>query len=64
MLQGQPLHPPKHALQVFTDASKEVWGAYLNEHTARGTWSIPESKPQINYCYGHGANTVTITSCF
>ena len=47
--QGQPLHPIKHALQIFTDTSKERWGAHLNEHTARGTWSLPESKLQINY---------------
>ena len=38
MLPGQPLHPLKHALQIFTDASKEGWGAHLNERTARGTW--------------------------
>ena len=43
-LQGQPLHPLKHALQIFTDASKEGWGAHLNERTAGGTWSLPESK--------------------
>ena len=49
VLQGQPLHPIKHALQIFTDASKEGWGAHLNEHTARGTWSLPESKLHINY---------------
>ena len=49
MLQGEPLHPVKHALQIFTDASKEGWGAHLNEHTARGSWSIPESKLHINY---------------
>ena len=28
VLQSQPLHPIKHALQVFTDASKEGWGAH------------------------------------
>ena len=28
VLQGQPLHPIKHALQIFTDASKEGWGAH------------------------------------
>ena len=28
-------------------ASKEGWGAHLNEHTARGTWS--ESKLHLNY---------------
>ena len=38
VLQGQPLHPVKHALQIFTDASKEGWGAHLNEFTARGSW--------------------------
>ena len=49
VLTGQPLHPIKHALQIFTDASKEGWGAHLNEHTVRGTWSLPESKLHINY---------------
>ena len=49
VLRGQPLHPLKHALQIFTDASKEGWGAHLDEHTARGTWSLPESKLHINH---------------
>ena len=49
VLPGQPLHPQKHALQIFTDASKEGWGAHLNERTARGTWSVPESKLHINH---------------
>ena len=49
VLQGQPLHPLKHALQIFTDASKEGWGAHLSECTARGSWSVPESKLHINY---------------
>ena len=49
VLQGQPLHPLSHALQIFTDASKEGWGAHLEEHTARGVWSLPESKLHINY---------------
>ena len=49
VLTGQPLHSLKHALQIFTDASKEGWGAHLDKHTARGTWSIPESKLHINY---------------
>ena len=49
VLQGQPLHPIKHALQIFTDTSKEGWGAHLNELTARGSWSVPESKLHINY---------------
>ena len=49
VLIAQPLHSIKHALQIFTDASKEVWGAHLNEHMARGTWSLPESKLHINH---------------
>ena len=49
VLPGQTLHPLKHALQIFTDASKEGWGAHLDEHTARGTWSLSESKLHINY---------------
>ena len=44
VLQGQPLHPIKHALQIFTDASKEGWGTHLDKHTVRGTWSLPERK--------------------
>ena len=49
VIQGQPLHPLSHALQILADASKEGWGAHLGEHTARGTWSLPESKLRINY---------------
>ena len=49
VLLGQSLHPLKHPLQIFTDASKEGWGAHLDEHTARGTWSLPESKLHINH---------------
>ena len=32
-----------------TCASKEGWGAHLNECTARGSWSVPESRLHINY---------------
>ena len=28
---------------------KEGWGAHLDEHTARGQWSLPESKLHINH---------------
>ena len=49
ILTGQPLHPIKHALQIFTDALKEGWGARFNEHTVRGTWSLPGRKLHINY---------------
>ena len=34
VLTGQQLHPIKHALQIFTDASIEGWGTHLDEHTA------------------------------
>ena len=46
-LTGQPLHPIKHALQIFTDASIEGWGAHLDEHLAGATWSPPGSKLYI-----------------
>ena len=49
VLQGQPLHPLKYALQIFTDTSKEGWGSNLNEHTSRETWSLPESQLHIKY---------------
>ena len=29
--------------------SKEGWGTHLNERTAKGTWSLPESKLHINH---------------
>ena len=49
VLTVQPLHPIKHVLQIFTDVSKEGWGAHLGWHATRGTWSLPESKLHINY---------------
>ena len=49
VLKGQPLHPLQHAIQIFTDASKEGWGAHLGDFTASGTWSVPESKLHINF---------------
>ena len=48
MSQGQPLHPLKHALQIFTDTLKEGWGTDLNKRTTRGTRSLPESKLHKN----------------
>ena len=49
VLLGQPLHPLCHAIQIFTDASKEGWGAHLGDFTARGAWSVPESHLHINF---------------
>ena len=48
VLLGQPLHPLHHAIQIFTDCSKEGWGAHLGDFTASGTWSVPESHLHIN----------------
>ena len=48
VLKGQPLHPLQHALQLFTDASNEGWGAHLGDFTARGLWSTQESALHIN----------------
>ena len=48
VLTGQPLHPLSHAVQIFTDTSKEGWGAHLGDVTARGDWSVPESHLHIN----------------
>ena len=39
--------PSKTCSAIFTDASKEGWGAHLNEFTARGSWSVPENKLHI-----------------
>ena len=33
----------------LTDTSKERWGTHLGEPTARGTWSLPESKLHVKY---------------
>ena len=49
VLKGQPLHPLQHALQIFTDASNEGWGAHLGGSTARGVWSESESRLHINF---------------
>ena len=49
VLKGQPLHPLSHALQLFTDASNEGWGAHLGDSMARGVWSDVESRLHINF---------------
>ena len=48
VLSGQPLHPLEHSVQIFTDASKEGWGAHIEGHMTKGVWSIPETKLHIN----------------
>ena len=49
VLTGQHLHHLRHAVQIFTDASNEGWGAHLGDYTARGGWPVPESKLHINF---------------
>ena len=49
VLLGQPLHPLRHAIQIFTDVSKEGWGAHLGDFTASGTWSVPENHLHVNF---------------
>ena len=49
VLLGQPLHPLRYAIQIFTDASKEGWDAHLGDFTASGTLSVPESHLHINF---------------
>ena len=44
---GRPTITPSKT--PVANISKEGWGAHLNEHSARGTWSLPESKLHINY---------------
>ena len=45
----RPLHPLHHAVQIFTNASKEGWGAHLGDFTTRDAWSVPESHLHINF---------------
>ena len=46
VLQGQPLHSLKHALQIFTDTSKEGWGTHLGEHCEE---NLVPSRKQVTY---------------
>ena len=48
VLSGQPLHPMDHSVQIFTDASKEGWGAHLEGRMTKGVWSTQESSLHIS----------------
>ena len=37
------------AVQFFTDASNEGWGAHLEDCTVKAAWFIPEKKLHINF---------------
>ena len=39
VLKGQPLHPLQHALQIFTDASNEGWGAHPKVASTSTSWN-------------------------
>ena len=51
VLQGQPLHPLAHDLQLFTDTSNKGWGVHLKDYTARGVWSTTESQLHIKQLF-------------
>ena len=38
-MMGADLHPKDHSIQIFTDASNEGWGAYLEQASTKGLWS-------------------------
>ena len=45
---GSTITPTRYALQ-FLHMYQEGWGSHLGEHTARGTWSLPEAGYTWNY---------------
>ena len=47
--EGSTTAPLQHAVQLFTDASNEGWGAHLGDFTARGVWSPLEGLLHINF---------------
>ena len=47
-LQGQPIHEMDPDFLLFTDASKDGWGAHLDDLRASGLWSETESLQHIN----------------
>ena len=48
LLLGVPISPPPDDLCLYTDASKQGWGAHLLEQEAAGLWSQSESLQHIN----------------
>ena len=45
---GSTITHSKYALQSL-QMHQEGWGSHLGEHTARGTWSLPEAGYTLNY---------------
>ena len=48
VMRGAYLHPKDHSIQLFTDASKEGWGAHLDQSSTKGLWSDQEKRLHIN----------------
>ena len=44
---GSTITATKYALQSL-QMHQEGWGSYLGEHTARGTWFLPEANYTLN----------------
>ena len=47
-MRGADLHLKDHSIQLFTDASNEGWGAYLDQSCTKGLWSDQEKRLHIN----------------
>ena len=45
---GVPFPQPPHQLVVTTDASKIGWGGFIPGQSAKGTWTVEESRVHIN----------------
>ena len=48
MMKGTDLHPKDHSIQLFTDASNEGLGAFLELGSTKGLWSDKEIRLHIN----------------
>ena len=47
-MKGADLHPKDHSIQLFTDASKEDWGAHLEQTSPKGLLLDKEKGLHIN----------------
>ena len=47
-MKGADLQPKDQSLQLFTDASKEGWGAHLEQTSTKELWSDREKRLHIN----------------
>ena len=49
VMNGADLQPKNHNIQIFTDASNEVWGAHLEQVSTKGLWSDREKGVEIGF---------------